>query len=408
MFTLVETTLPTWHNWTITLTNTILKCTRETTTTFNSVLCYTTNSRFLFLGKRRGILVLNDLLETVKTIELNDACVAMTSAKNVLLIATYKDYRLVTSSLTVPLFNYQQSPIVAQGLNEFVLFNQVCVFIDYKGFPTRDTLSLRHTPTSLLIIHPYLLALSNTLDIYFIPTNTLIQSIVLDQYKNCMYLDPIHHSTGLLKPTLSPISNQIDFLFLNHFVKQAVILAELYNHDLTSVYQRAGFYFWNSTLFDESIDYFSKCKLDYMTLVDYFPDLNLIDRVQESETISSLITNALDRDYPDADKSTLSSFQNELIVNAKSALLKYLVTMQQDVYIQKLLFQLYASCDSDKIYALVDVVDLDFMFIENVLKVNSLWDLLSRFCIRFGFVEQALDIWVDLLWYVVISKDRRS
>ncbi|KAJ3297721.1 transforming growth factor, beta receptor associated protein 1 [Borealophlyctis nickersoniae] len=362
----------------------------------------------LSIAKRRSMLCvqIGDSLSLDKEVPLLEGAISMVRFGPHVCAADQQQYKMVhiETGDNIPLFPYDRvimRPVIAAiSQREFLLVTAtpqgvgLGMFITSSGDPEpwngRQFRSLWF---------PYVAALlkNNVIEVHNLFSQQRIQTILLPASLEPRFLveasSSLEMKTEDSRPTssirilvgckesilglqMTSLEGQVEELLEKKMVDQAVKLAEQVAEGLSNENaenKRAGLIYLADTLFEEALSLFQKGQTDPRILISLFPDVagpQIPTTPSDTPTefglpahltnIDDIVTSSLERNYPDADAETISSFRAALVANAKELLEKYLLYARDHKVgtgrreeIDTVLLKIYADSDPPAMYRLL-------------------------------------------------------
>ncbi|KAJ3112251.1 transforming growth factor, beta receptor associated protein 1 [Phlyctochytrium bullatum] len=260
------------------------------------------------------------------------------------------------------------------------------VFVNARGDAVRGTLQWPSVPKSVAFHFPYIVTLlkNSTIEIHNLFSQELIQTIPIPPSMDPRFLSlstgefklPAPRSLTATDPNATPVSasavsckvrvimrcrdmviglkmrpmqDQLRSMLDAGQVDRAIKMGEdmvnsdpaFFNNDkLRALYRTAGLMHLRDSLFDDSFQMFQRGHVNPLGLIALFPSLTgdrltavlgsttMMQTVQDMKAlgkdIDELVKAGLERNYPNADEDTMTSFSTALVANAKEMLYKYL------------------------------------------------------------------------------------
>ncbi|KAJ3034718.1 transforming growth factor, beta receptor associated protein 1 [Rhizophlyctis rosea] len=359
---------------------------------------------------------------------------------------------------TIPLFPYDRNvmrPVIAAMIKgEFLLGTAtpqgggLGMFISSDGNPIRGTLEWPAIPRSIAFQFPYIIALlrNNVIEVHNLFTQKRVQKIMipasveprflieasfdlqstdLETGHACSVKVAVACKEAVLGLRMISLEGQIDLLLERKSIDRAVALAEqmmqgMPDEDgekkratLRSLYQRAGLVYFRDTLFDEALDLFKKSQLDPLLLIALYPEFGTSGEANtpsgghwltEMGTIDDIVRVSLQRNYPDADPETISSFGAALVATAREMLEKYLLFARENKAgigrleeIDTVLLRIYAENNPTAMYRLLSGPNYcQLEESEKYLLGKKKYYALSLLYRHHNLMKKVLDMWIKI------------
>ncbi|ORX41634.1 hypothetical protein BCR36DRAFT_363859 [Piromyces finnis] len=366
----------------------------------------------------------------------------------------------ITTGESIPLFSHNQAygkPLLnVLDKDEFMFVTSTAqgmglgVFVSPKGDATRGTLQWKYYPNSIAFQYPYVLALmdDNALAIHNILDQKLIQNIYIpkdvqqpirianvrlvfidndqqDDAKNLNIKVLLYSSNKLFALTMKPIDFQLKEMMNGKYVNYALFLLE---HDifkdeyyveikeakLRQFYRNAGYVLMKETLFDDALECFKKGSVSPINLINLFEEYRIPTPLTSPikleyndiipDSINTLITNHMNKNYKDIDETTKISFSQAFYENAKNMLMKYLkfsrknqIASGKKQEIDTTLLKLYIENNDKKLYDLIKKEN--YCNIEEsieILKEKKKYYAMGLLYQSKGLFQKALEIWLKI------------
>ncbi|KAJ3108424.1 transforming growth factor, beta receptor associated protein 1 [Phlyctochytrium planicorne] len=382
-----------------------------------------------------------------KEIGLADGALAMCRYNQIVCAADTQNYKMLkfADGETITLFPYDRTvskPLICSvGKGEFLLViatNQqgLGMFVNSKGDAIRGTLQWPSVPKSVAFHFPYIISLlkNSTVEIHNLFSQELIQTIPIPPSMDARFLSNALRglkltSIGATQPSLckivvrcrdtvvglkmKAIDEQLREMLDAGLVERAIKMAEdMVNSDVTifdtgklrQLCRTAGLMHLRDSLFDDAFTMFQKGALNPLALISMFPAIapfpNVHDRLLAMAgeegfkafeefrvlggSIEELVKAGLERNYPNADEDTMTSFMQALVANAKE-----IRTAQVKLY-----------CEASNIEAITAIlasgpVQVDDC--EEFMKLQKSYYAVVQLYKFHGLAEKGLEVWFQQL-----------